>query len=405
MPETSYLYVGLDTHKRSTRSAVLIEAPSSTHADLGPGSYDERTLPWQPDRVATHLLKLQEKYGRPVHACYEAGNIGYGLCRAIQSAGLKCEVVAPSRTPREGSDRKKTDARDARKLARYLASGHLVTVYVPTEEEEADRALVRTRSWTLVHLQRSKILVDALLTQHSRLYEKTADWKTGHWKWLMSQRFAQTTLQQAYDHLLETVTLNAQQLTQVETSIEELAATQRHRQAVLNQKAFLGIQTTAAMVLNTELPAIERFDKASDATAFVGLTPSESSSGDTVRRGRITKQGNARIRKVLIQAAWNYMRAPRVSADLKRRRDQVPPWVAQCATRAAHRLHKKFHRVAACHPRQVAVVAVARELLGFLWCVRHPDGEAMHNKRCRRTTTRPTFMGKTKKQSDLAQQI
>jgi transposase len=353
-------FVGLDVHKGSIVIAVA-EAGRDSARVIG-------TVPHQWKALSTVLDKLGPR--SHVSCCYEAGPTGYGLARSLLAAGWTCDVIAPSLVPKKSGQRIKTDRRDAMKLAQNHRSGDLVPVFIPDEQTEAIRDLERARedakkAERVVRHQLSKFLL-----RHGRCYPGKTTWNEAHRAWIAKQAFAEPAQQHVLaDGLaaVETATLRCQQLT---TRLRELTAGWRLAPLVQALQAMRGVEFVTAVTLAAEVGDFRRFAKADDFMGYVGLIPSEQTSGPHRRGGPITKTGNAHVRHVLVESAWHYRRQPRMSKALRERSVGLAPQVCAIAWKAQKRLHNRLHRLIARgkNPAE-AVTAVARELAGFVWAI------------------------------------
>jgi transposase len=358
-------YVGLDAHQETVVAAVL-----------GPDAQQpvEDRFANTPEAVARSIRRLRSRSGGEVICAYEAGPLGYGLMRQLEALGVSCRVVAPALIPIKPGDRIKTDRRDARKLAELLRAGLLTSVHAPTPEQEAVRDLCRAREAVKGDEKRGKHrLSKFLLRRGVRWTLGRKMWTRAHLEWLRGRRLEhaadQATLE---DHLLA-----LEQLTSRLESLDARLAAFAHEapwaQPVGWLRCFRGIDTLTALAVVTELHDWRRFDSPRALMAYLGLVPSESSSGGQERRGRITKAGNGRLRRLLVEAAWHYRHRPGVSFRLRERRRGQPPAVISIADRAQHRLHARYQRLQARgKPHNKVVTAVARELVGFLWAALDP---------------------------------
>lgn len=359
---TPILWVGLDVHKDSVTSAVFRNRDPE---------------PMRVDRLPNDHRKLRRYFQRlvavgSVRACYEASGAGYVLQRALTDWGFACELAAPSLIPKRPGDRRKHDRRDAIELARHYRAGQLVLIHVPSEADERVRDLVRCRETFQREILKSRHYVLKFLRRRGFLYREGTNWTARHLHWIRRVLQPGTLAEEDRTVLAEYFALleyKLQRRDELDRRIETLALTPRYKPVVDLIGCFRGFKTQAAMVLATELGDVRRFESPRQLMAYVGLVPSEHSSGDRRRLGAITKAGNARVRHVLIQAAWSYRKRPTISASLKRRQQGQDPSVLAHAWKCQHRLFKVFHRLAVRKPRQVAATAVARELVGFLWAV------------------------------------
>ena len=362
MSSSNLLYVGMDVHKDSVMMAVF--------AEHGAEPSEVRRVLNEPRK----LHRFFDRLGREgeVRACYEASGAGYVLQRWLREWGHHCEIAAPSLTPTRRGQRRKHDKGDAIEIGRLYRSGELVLIRIPREAEERVRDLVRCRETLQREILRSRHYILKFLRRRGLIYREGNHWTGKHLRWLgclLSEGVLSgedAVVSGEYLALLEYKLARREEL---DRRIEELALEPTYRAAVGRLRCFRGLDTHAAMVLCTELVDFGRFQSPRPLMAYVGLVPSEDSSGERERRGSITKAGNTHCRHVLVQAGWSYRHRPAVGAPLKKRQQGQPPQVIAHAWKAQHRLHKLFHRVAARRGPQVAVVAVARELVGFIWAV------------------------------------
>ena len=295
--------------------------------------------------------------------------MGYGLQRELGTLGVDCEVIAPALIPVKPGDRIKTDRRDARKLAELLRQGMLTPVHPPTAAQEAVRDLCRAREavkhdQTRVRHRLSKLL----LRRGVRWTPGREHWTQAHHAWLRGLRFAHAADQAILDdHLLALDQLEGR-LRALDAKLEAQAQEPAYAQPVAHLRCFRGIDTRSALAIVAELHDWRRFPSPRPLMAYLGVVPGERSSGERERRGGITKTGNRRVRRLLVEAAWHYRHRPAVSRALARRREGQPASVIALADRAQQRLHRRYQRMLARgKPHNKVVVAVARELVAFLW--------------------------------------
>lgn len=363
------LYVGMDVHKDSVTVAVF----------AGQGREPSR-LEKLPNDTAK-LRRFFERLSREgeIRACYEASGAGYVLQRLLTAWGYHCDLVAPSLIPTRPGERRKHDKRDAIHLARLYRAGELVLVRIPSEAEERVRDLVRCRETFQREILKSRHYILKFLARRGFIFREGQNWTARHFEWLR-QIHAQKRLadedQMVFGEYLALLEYKLQRRDELDRRIEELALTPSYKPLVERLRCFRGIETHSAMVLATEIVDFRRFESPRQLMAYLGLVPSEHSSGTRERKGALTKAGNAHCRHVLVQAAWSYRNRPAVGIALKRRQSGQDPQVIAHAWKAQQRLYKRFHRIAAKRPPQIAVVAAARELVGFLWAVlQDVDGE------------------------------
>lgn len=353
--EATLTWVGLDVHARSTHAAAIdVMTGELKRVRFGGGS----------DAVVDWLAQLPQP-----RAVYEAGPTGFALYRAAQAKGIAVDVVAPSKTARPSGDRVKTDRKDAELLARLGLAGQLHVVAVPDEFIEAARHLSRTREQVRQDLMRCRHRVSKLLLLHGRVYPETTSWNQRHRAWLSRQCFDQAATELAFIDLLAAVDGLVARKAALEERLARLAQDERLWPTVARLRAFRGIDTLSALCLHLELGGDwQRFSSPHKLFGWLGLTPSLDQSGESSAQGAITKTGSSRARRLLVEAALHYGRPPRIGATLQNRQLGQPDHVLAIAWRAQHRLHRLYRRL---HdrgkPHNVATVAVARELSGFLW--------------------------------------
>jgi transposase len=318
--------------------------------------------------VRRMVKKVQRQAPGEVRMCYEAGPCGYALQRWIEECGVKCVVVAPSLIPRKPGDRIKTDRRDARKLAELFRAGLLTEVHPPTVEDEAVRDLCRAREDAHEDVVRARHRLSKLLMRRGLMWhEEKRAWGQRHRLWIRSLRFECREDQLVLDDYLLAIEQVEARLKALDEQIERVGQEERFAPVVKALRCLRGIDTLTAMTLVAELHDFMRFDTARGLMAFLGLVPSEHSSGGKEHRGEITKAGNGHVRRLLIEAAWHYRHRPSV-ISLKKRREGAAPEVIALADKAMTRLNRRFNRLLERgKARQKVAVAIARELTGFVW--------------------------------------
>ena len=327
-----------------------------------------RTLRVSPKTEA--IVAWAQALPGPVVVAYEVGPTGFGLARALTAAGVRCEVVAPSKLERPPGDRVKTDRRDAERLARLLRIGELPGVRVPTEAEEAARDLVRAREDARGDLMRARHRLSKLLLRHGLVWENSA-WTAAHEAWLRAQRFDRLGVQLAFDEAFDeafdaVLTVHARR-DRLDAAITEMAATGPFASVVGRLCCLRGVGTLTAFGLAVEVGDWRRFT-GSSIGSYLGLVPTESSSGARRAQGGITKTGNSHARRLLVEAAWHHRKPYRPSRELIRRRDGQPPAVRERAEHGNRRLHRRWARLDVRGKRStISAVAVARELAGWSW--------------------------------------
>ena len=355
-------FVGLDVHRDTVALAVAQAGPRMQVRDLG-------TMPHDVPKLVRRIRKLGDL--GTVHVAYEAGPTGYGLYRAFKAAGIPCVVVAPSKTPTVSGDRVKTDRRDAAKLARFLRMGELVPVTPPDEEVEALRDVLRAREDAVFAQRRARQQLSSFLLRHDRKWPGKSTWTQAHMQWIRDQRFESEAQQQVLEDYAQEVVRQTQRLAEVSERVEELALkTKQCALLYLWLQSMRGVGPIVAATIATELGDLRRFATASQLMSYVGLVPSEYSSGPKVTRGSITKAGNSHVRWKLVESAWHSRHRPAMTKHLARRSEGVPQAVRDIAWKAQQRLHKRYKTMIARGKRpQVAIVATAREMCGFIWAI------------------------------------
>lgn len=351
------IYVGIDDSKRTLVVAILRP---------GAAEPEQREIPNEPTALRRLMTRLTAE--GPVAACYEAGVSGYHLYRQLLALGVHCEVVAPALTPRRPGDRIKTNGRDARKLAKLYRAGELTAIHVPDEAREAVRDLARCREALRQDVRRWRHRVLRFLLRHGYTYPDGHHWTQAHRRWLHAQRFPLPALQQTFTALLDAVTYAETHTAELERQLTALAQEEPYATPVARLRCFRGIDTLSAMILVTEVLDFQRFQRPRDFMAYLGLVPTEHSTGDRHRRGGITKAGNPHVRRILVEAALHYRHPPGVGPTLRRRQAGHPLALVAHAWKAQHRLHRRYrHLLRRGKPTQLAVVAIARELAAFIW--------------------------------------
>lgn len=361
MTTDSTTYVGLDAHQRHLQVAMLRPGESE------PERWQVENEPQALRRLAK---KLHERAPGALQVCYEAGPGGFALMRTLEGQGVRCLVIAPALIPQRAGDRVKTDRRDADKLARLLRAELLTAVHPPTPEQEAVRDLCRAREDLQADRKRSQHRLSKMLLRYGLAYTAGRAWTLTYRRWLSTLRFEYPAAQATFDDYLHAVDLADERLRALDAEIAAVADREPYREAVGILRCFHGVETYTALALLAELGDITRFPSARALMAFLGLTPSEHSSGEHRQRGSITKAGNTHARRLLIESAWHQRHAPRVGQRLRQRRMGQPLWAVSIADRAHARLHRRYrHLLATSKPASKAVTAVARELAGFMWAV------------------------------------
>jgi transposase len=352
-------FIGLDAHAATIAVAAAEEQ-----------SVEERgTIVNEPSAVRRMVSRLREPGVRLV-AAYEAGPTGYALHRQLTALDVECMVVAPSLIPRRPGDRIKTDRRDAVRLARLLRSGDLTPVWVPDEAHEALRNLVRARADAKADELRARHRLSKFLLRQGRSAPAgVKPWSAKHETWLNHVAFAQAPDQVVFDDYRAVVRAATERVRRLEAALLQQAASSPQVRTIVALQTLHGIGFLSAVTIVVEVGDLRRFAGARQLMAYSGLVPSEHSSGTSQHRGHITKTGNAHLRHVLGEAAHHARHAPSARTAAQRRRDGVPPELAELAWRAHTRLHTRYRHLTGRIGRPRALTAVARELAGFVWAV------------------------------------
>lgn len=350
-------WVGLDVHRDSITSAVLIPRRETPVVDR-----------WFPDEPS--IRRFVSGLGSParVRLCYEAGPTGYDLARLLKRLGVATEVIAPSLIPVKPGAKIKTDARDARRLVHLYRSGELTAVHIPTPQEEAIRDLARTRADLVTDRTRSRHRLSKFLLRHGQVYRAGVQWTVGHETWIRQVHFDDSALTQTFSHYRAVVAGLDAHLTAVESDLKGYLDQGPFADAVARLGAYRGVTELGALTLSAEVCDWRRFPRATSLMGFCGLVPSEYSSGERTKRGRITKSGNIHLRTQLVESAWAYKHRPAVGLTIKKRQQRCGVDTVTRAWAAQLHLCGKFRRLAERKSsRNVVVTAIARELTGFLW--------------------------------------
>jgi transposase len=355
-------FVGLDVHAETIAVAVA-EADGEV-----------RSLGVIPNR-AESVGRLVRKLGKPesLRACYEAGPTGYVLYWQLSELGVKCEVVAPTLIPVKAGDRVKTDRRDAQKLARCYRAGDLTAVWVPDATHEALRDLVRARLAAKRDQLRARHRLGKFLLRHGRrALEGTSAWTEKYLVWVKTQHFEHTAQETTLLDYLHEVEHAAERIARLERAIDAAIETLpvKLRALIEALQSLRGIAQLSAVSIMAELGELSRFEHPRQLMGYSGAVSREHSSGERIRRGAISKAGNAHLRRIVIEAAWAYRHRPAVGKTLAARQRHCSAAITAMAWKAQHRLHQRYARLMArgkC--KQQTVTAVGRELLGFIWAI------------------------------------
>ncbi len=356
-------YVGIDYHTNSLSIAIMIEGQKKI--------YEMIRLKNDDKIIRKYLKKLSCNF--EIKSCYEASTSGYAFQRKMTSWGYHCDVIAPSLIPKKAGDRRKNDFRNARDLAQNYAAGMLSIVHPPSEEEEAVRSLVRCRTSFKDTQKRIKFQINSFLLGQGLRWPRSK-WTFAHRKWLKNLQLSSPHLQHVLEEHLSHLHYMESRLDNLDRQIEEIARSEVYAPSVKKLRAFKGIGTLGAMILIAEITDFQRFANPRALMAFLGLIPSENSSGDKRVDGAITKAGNRRCRTQLIESVQHYVKSPYISLQMKCDLSQVDASTANTAIRCLKRLHKRYWALTMKGKiRPVAITAIARELVGFIWSVMQPE--------------------------------
>jgi transposase len=354
-------YIGMDVHGKSIAVAVADGASDEVRFIGEIGN--------TPEAVAK-LVKQLKTRGVKLSFCYEAGPCGYGIHRQLKALGHECQVVAPSLIPKKAGDRVKTDRRDSLMLARLHRAGELTAVWVPDGEHEALRDLTRARGDIKDLERRARQQLLAFLLRHSRRFEGKTNWTQAHFRWLETVKFEQPAHQIVMQEYLDAVIAGGKRVKALEKQIERTAHASVVWPVIEALMALRGVQLLTATITVAEIGDLRRFTKAAQLMAYLGLVPSEHSSGEKRRRGGITKTGNSHVRRVLVEAAWTYRFPARKTRTLQQRAERCDEKVQAIAWDAQKRLcHRYRHLTDGGKLKVQTVTAVARELAGFIWAI------------------------------------
>lgn len=361
MANNSIVWVGMDTDAK--RNHVAVYRGSEDRPQEFETGMDRKGI----QRVVERLKREKGE----VRCVYEAGPCGYELYRQLREAGIGCEVIAPSLTPRKPGDRVKTNRRDAQKLARLHRAGELTVIQVPNRSQEAVRDVTRAREDVREDVTRRQHRLSRFLGIHGYPYTEGDKWTGKYWRWLRTIRFNDGNLQTVFEEWVRAVEQSQEQLKTFDAKLAEIAKQPEYAGKVARYQTLRGIQTVTAMTIVSEVWDMRVYEKAPQFMSATGLISSEYSTGEHQRRGRITKAGNAHLRRVLVEAAWHYRHRSKAGPGIHKRRQGQPQPVVSIAERADQRLNRKFHRLVDRYNKKpvVAAVATARELAGFIWAI------------------------------------
>ncbi|WP_417349952.1 IS110 family transposase [Ferrimonas sp.] len=360
MIKANTLFVGLDVHKETTDVALISDSMGDTVRYYG-------TVPTN-IRAFDKLLKQQATKANKLCVVYEAGPCGFWLYRHLNKRDIDCWVIAPALIPRAPGDKVKTDKRDACTLARLARSGDIAPIYIPDARDEAIRDLIRCREDAMLDLRQARQRLKSFLLRNGHPCSGRQNWTDAYKRHLADIHFSEPAQKITFQDYIHTVTERYERLQRLELEMETLAESWRWYPLVQQLTALRGIRFLSAITLMAELGDLRRFTNPRQLMNFVGLTPSERSSGTRERRGNITKCGNTHARRILIEAAWAYRFSPKVSREMQIRQQHHSPKLQQRSWEVQLRLCARFRRLQARGKEYNKVVtAVARELTGYLW--------------------------------------
>ncbi len=355
-------FIGMDVHKKTITLAIADEGRGDQPRLYGTIANDLDAL----NKFCRKMVSTSTQ----IHFVYEAGPCGYGIYRHLNEKGFDCMVAAPSMIPKKSGDRIKNDNRDAVMLARLLRAGDLTAVFVPNAQDEAMRDLSRARGDAVIVAKKAKQRLKAFLLRNSVVFAGRSQWSKAYFRWLADIAMPHPAQQIALQEYIDAVHESLRRVDRLTDQIRQMVTGWRLAPMVKALQAARGVSLVVAVTVLAELGDLGRFKKPSQLMAYLGLVPSEHSSGPNIRRGGITKTGNGHVRKVLVEAAWAYRMQARVSRVLLKRQQGVPQKVCRIAWKAQLRLCARYRRLTAKgKPKQKVVTAIARELSAFLWAI------------------------------------
>jgi len=362
MKEYSEAFIGFDTAKKKHAVAIADVGREGEIRYLG-------EIDSSPLTIERMIRKLAGRYEK-LHFCYEAGPTGYGLYRQVRGLGHDCSVVAPSLIPKKAGERVKTNRRDAVSLARLFRAGELTSVWVPDTVHEAVRDLVLARETASQDLRRKRQQLLSFLLRHGRIFSGRQHWSRAHLRWLAQQKFDHPAQQIVFQDAVDAIDDAAARLRRLDEQVAAIVPSWSMAPVVAAYQAMRGVSFVVAVTFVAEIGDLRRFDNPRQLMAFLGLVPSERSTGERVRRAGLTLAGNKRARRVLIEGAWSYRYPARVSQTLQARLEGLPKAVREIAWKAQIRLCARYRRLNAAGKKlPVVIAAIAREMAAFLWAI------------------------------------
>jgi transposase len=364
MNKDTLLFIGLDTHKESTEVAYTDDTRGSSCVHYGKIKTTKPALV----KLARHF---ESKYpGATLHFVYEAGPCGYWVYRLLTSLGHCCYVVAPSLIPKKPGDRVKTDKRDAMMLATRLKQCDLTAIYVPEPEDEAMRDLSRARETAMKDLNDGRYQFKAFLLRNNICYEGPANWSMKHLRWLTELVLPHPCQQIVLQEHLQTIMERQRRLERLDNELEHQVKSWRYYPVIKAIQAMRGVRLRVAVGVVSELGDLTRFDHPRKLMSYLGLVPSEHSSGGNRQQGPITKCGNGRARRLLVEGAHSYRYSANISTEMQKRQEGLPKEIIDIAWQAQLRLCRRYGRLM--HQgkhRSVVVTAIAREMIAYIWAI------------------------------------
>jgi transposase len=364
MAKYSEAFVGFDTAKKKHALAVAEGGRNGEVRWLG-------EINSSPATVEKVIGKLAARYAK-LHVCYEAGPTGYGLYRQVKALGHDCAVVAPSLIPKKPGDRVKTNRRDAVTLARLHRAGELTSIWVPDAIHEAVRDLARAREAAAEDLRKKRQQLMAFLLRHGRIFDGLKHWTVTHLRWLAQQSFEHPAQQIVFQDAINAIEDAIRRLRSLDQQLAAVVPSWSMAPVIAAYQSMRGVSFLVAVTFVAEIGDVRRFDNPRQLMSFLGLVPSERSTGEAVRRAGLTLAGNRRARRVLVEGAWTYRYPARVSETLRTRIEKLPKAVRDIAWKGQVRLCARYRRlVAAGKKTPIVIAAIAREMAAFLWAIGH----------------------------------
>lgn len=353
-------YIGMDVHKKSIEIAIAEEGRNGETRQYG-------SIPATMLSLDKAIRKISSK-GTTLKFVYEAGPSGFEIQRYLTQKGFNCAVIAPSLIPKKSGDKVKTDRRDAMMLAKLHRAGELTEVYVPDRDNEAMRDLIRAREDAVYARTKAKAQLSAFLLRHGHNYRGGTNWTKAHLRWLADLKMSHPVGQISFQEYVDTVQATENRVKRFEVEIERLLVGWKMEPVVKALMGLRGIQLITACTIASELGEITRFEHPKSLMCYLGLTPSEYSSGEKTKKGKITKTGNPHVRRVLVESAWAYRFSARVGKSLRVRQEDLPEFVNEISWKAQLRLCNRYRKmILDGKGKQKTLVAIARELVGFIW--------------------------------------